>query len=565
MRKRLLAVFIVCAVPILSFSQSISIDGRFNDWAGIATYTDGAADGNGVDLKGFSVTNDEKNLYIRLITNAEFNLSDSNNLYMNIDADNNPATGFSTNGIGSEFAWRFGSKYGFYYYGSNRDTVYAAQLGMAGLTTHKNDTFEIAISRSAKVGALLQSLFTKDTIKINFVNGVTGGDQMPNQGSTRFYVFNNQLVSDFAPIELSKCNSNYLRIMTYNTAFDGLIDVSRTEQFRRIMQVVTPDIIVFNECGNTTYQQAKAKLDAWLPLSSGSWYCYKVDPGNIICSRFPVKYAKNISFRKTTVAYIDLPSVYATDFLFIGTHLMYYNDGDSTRQKEADIIAAYLRDMKAGTTEYKIPANTPFAIAGDFNLVNSYSPLNTILTGEIVHHDLYGSSDAPDWNGQPISSVYAKVSERDMAYTWRSRDAKARWLPGKLDYIVHSNVNLEVKKSFVLQSELMSEKRLQQYGLEASDTYLASDHLPVVVDIELPTITALTTNVQWNGQVNNAWENAANWDCGIVPGKNSNVIIPAVAPHYPEVNANTEIHSLFLQNNSTVNFKQGVQFLINGQ
>lgn len=564
MRKKLLASFIICALPFLLFSQSISIDGRFDDWTSISSYTDVPADGQGVDLKGFSVTNDEKNLYIRLITNTVFNLSDSNNLYLNIDADNNANTGYFNNGIGAEFAWRFGYKYGFYYHDNTKDTVYASQLAMAGLTTHKNNTFEIAISRSTKLGTQLQTLFTTDTIKLNFSNGMAGGDQMPDVGSTKYYVFNNQLTSSFAPVELSRCNGSYLRVMTYNTAFDGLIDAARANQYRRILQAVLPDIIVFNECGNTSYVQAKSVLDTWMPTGTAAgWYCYKADPGNIVCSRYPVKYAKNISFRKATVTYIDLPAKYQTDIVFIGTHLMYYNDGDSTRQKEADIIAAYLRDMKAGITEYPIPANTPFVIAGDFNLVNSYSPLNTMLTGEIVHTDLYGSSAMPDWDNQPISSVYAKVSERDMAYTWRSRDAKARWLPGKLDYILHSNTNILLKKSFVLQTELMSAARLSQYGLEATDTYLASDHLPVVADFQLPTTTAWNTTVQWNGLMNTEWENPSNWDCSMVPDKYSDVIIPSNAPHYPEVNTSAEIHSLELQNAATINVKPGVDLLVN--
>jgi hypothetical protein len=244
---------------------------------------------------------------------------------------------------------------------------------------------------------------------------------------------------------------------------------------------------------------------------------------------------------------------------------MYYNDGDSTRQLEADLLAAYLRDMKLGLNELKVPANTPFIIDGDFNMVNSYSPLNTLLTGNIINTNIYGTSGFPDWNNAPISSVYAKNADRNMAYTWRSQNPKAKYWPGKLDFILHSNINLEVKKSFVLQTEIMSPERLTQYGLVSTDSYLASDHLPIVADIQIPTSNSLLLGVQWNGKVNTAWENPGNWDCSQVPDKYSNVFIPEGLTNYPQVNFDTEIHSITLSNGSTVNVKPGVKFLVNGK
>ncbi|MGG9972137.1 endonuclease/exonuclease/phosphatase family protein [Ferruginibacter sp. SUN002] len=568
MIKRYFLTLMVFSVFISSLNaQSICIDGKFNDWNGVTTNTDAANDGNGVDMRGFSVANDAENLYIRLITNTDINIGDSINLYMNIDADNNTSTGFYSNGIGADVAWRCGYGYGFYYHDGTKDTIYASQLGIAGLTTYKNDTFEIAISRAAQVGNPVKNLFIGNSVKINFVNGLSGGDYMPNFNSTYTYTFSNQLTSDFAPMELAKCNANYIRVMSYNVEFDGLIDAARTNQFKRVFQAINPDIIVLNECGSTSYTLAKAKLDSWLPLGTANgWVCYKVDGGNIICSKYPVSYATNINpSRKATVAYIDLPATYQTNLLVIGTHLMYFSDGDSTRQREADIISAYLRDMKAGTTAYKIPANTPFFIAGDFNMVNNYSPLNTMLTGNIVHTETYGTGSAPDWNGGQLSSENAKVADKNMTYTWRPNDVGGRRWPGKLDYILHSNTNLEIKKSFVLQSEIMSQARLTQYGLLASDSYIASDHLPIVADLQIPTSNSLLFTVQWNGKVNTAWENPANWDCSTVPDKYSNVVIPANVPNYPYVNYNTEIHSLTLNNGSTVNVKPTVKLLVNGQ
>ena len=71
--------------------------------------------------------------------------------------------------------------------------------------------------------------------------------------------------------------------------------------------------------------------------------------------------------------------------------------------------------------------------------------------------------------------------------------------------------------------------------------------------------------VIWNGAVNSAWENSANWNCGIVPGISSDVIIPSGMPVYPVVSLSTEIKSLFLQPAASVTVQPAVLFKLNGQ
>lgn len=71
--------------------------------------------------------------------------------------------------------------------------------------------------------------------------------------------------------------------------------------------------------------------------------------------------------------------------------------------------------------------------------------------------------------------------------------------------------------------------------------------------------------IVWNGGVSNAWGLAANWDCGVVPGINSNVVIPTGRPRYPVVGSNREIRSLLLQPGSSVNVNSGFMLKLNGQ
>ena len=90
-----------------AFSQNtIKIDGFFDDWNNNQyTYLDDTLDSQGVDLLSFSVCDDDNNLYIRIKLSHEIDLTEQfynpAKIYINIDADNNPSTGFFTNGIGS--------------------------------------------------------------------------------------------------------------------------------------------------------------------------------------------------------------------------------------------------------------------------------------------------------------------------------------------------------------------------------------------------------------------------------------------------------------------------------
>ncbi len=68
----------------------------------------------------------------------------------------------------------------------------------------------------------------------------------------------------------------------------------------------------------------------------------------------------------------------------------------------------------------------------------------------------------------------------------------------------------------------------------------------------------------WNGSVSIAWENPANWDCGTLPGINSNVIIPPGLTRYPTVSFIYEIKSLYLHPGSSITILPAVNFKLNG-
>ena len=76
---------------------------------------------------------------------------------------------------------------------------------------------------------------------------------MPDNGSVFTYIFNNCSAPTTTSVNFSKNDLNNLRLMTYNVFSNGLINNNRIESHRRIFESVNADIVTYQECGNTNY------------------------------------------------------------------------------------------------------------------------------------------------------------------------------------------------------------------------------------------------------------------------------------------------------------------------
>lgn len=485
-------IFILSLITIVFFTKPfaqalpIGMDGTFDDWTNsTANYTDTQGDGASYDLLSFSVSNDSTNLFIKFTLDQEIQLNYGNNLYLEIDTDNNPSTGYSINGIGVELAIKFGEKKIYYNIASGgTDYPLPADIDLVILPTVTSNTYEISIGRNVLPDGINQ-LFIGNTIKLFFADFNNGGDYMPNSGTFE-YTFDNSDVETYQPISLEKNNPTDIRLMTYNTLYDGLISSSEiVAAFQRVITAVNPDIITFNECWNTEWYDAKNLLNNWLPISGGaSWECWKVDAGNIICSKYDIvqNYAITTNYYTTriTASKIDLPSSYPKDMIVIAAHLK-ANNGTSEneqRQAEVDSIINFIHKIKTegdGIIE-NIPYGTPFVISGDLNLVGDSQQLKTLLTGQ----DENGQTLPPDWDNSNLNNVISFHTDERMAYT--INDATSPYWPGRIDYAICSDVGMSVRKAYTIHTSSMSSERLTEYGLNSDDTDVASDHLPKVTD-----------------------------------------------------------------------------------
>ncbi|MCH7613838.1 MAG: T9SS type A sorting domain-containing protein, partial [Candidatus Marinimicrobia bacterium] len=79
------------------------------------------------------------------------------------------------------------------------------------------------------------------------------------------------------------------------------------------------------------------------------------------------------------------------------------------------------------------------------------------------------------------TDLFSRHTHKRMSYTWR-RD-NSSFSPGKLDYILYTDSVLDTAKHFVVNTMTMDSVSLSEYGLDAWDSYNASDHLLRVLDI----------------------------------------------------------------------------------
>ena len=81
----------------------------------------------------------------------------------------------------------------------------------------------------------------------------------------------------------------------------------------------------------------------------------------------------------------------------------------------------------------------------------------------------------------------------------------------------------------------------------------------------LSSVSTLKLVSYWNGSSNKDWENTGNWNCGAVPDRNTDVIIEAGKPNYPEVNCNRVCRSINAMPSTTVTVKAGKVLMVSGR
>ncbi len=254
-----------------------------------------------------------------------------------------------------------------------------------------------------------------------------------------------------------------LRVVSLNTLKDGLLDPRRQDAFRRMLSFADADIYLFQEQWKQT--DLESVLNEMLPgENKAPWNVYQ-NSDCAVASRggiYPVR-----SEERYTAAVVEAPScgpvlvvsVHFTCCGYIG------NENDRKRVDQARSLSRLIADFRRGgiSKELAVYRSAPVVLAGDYNLVGSYTPIE-ILTD-------------PQTRGTKHWILKNLIGES--IATWR--DDEQTFSPGMLDCLVFDNTKLRPLNGFILDTTLLRDYELRMYGLRSSDS-MASDHLMLVAD-----------------------------------------------------------------------------------
>jgi endonuclease/exonuclease/phosphatase family metal-dependent hydrolase len=296
--------------------------------------------------------------------------------------------------------------------------------------------------------------------------------------------------------DFSKDDSRHVRVMSWNTARNFMDVASTDDEYQRILNVLKPDVIVFNEIVNTiTAAQLQTRLNSVLPLGSGRTWTVKTGlTDGFIYNALASSTTQSLQITDTTpasevrgvtAALVDLPNAtYSYDLYVMGVHLKAYAGGTNTtrRQTACDALAKWFGDIRTSGGSINLPSYTPALVMGDFNFVDTepQQPEITVRTGDIINNATYGADIKGDWDVTDLTDVTPRDPYTNDADTYPTGTTNPT---SRIDRIYYTDSAMRVANKFVFNTRTMSSAQRTAAGVNSADCETASDHLPVIADL----------------------------------------------------------------------------------
>lgn len=283
-----------------------------------------------------------------------------------------------------------------------------------------------------------------------------------------------------------------IRLMTYNVSGNFIANSRLDDTFERIFSHVSPDIFIFQEFTTTVASQLPGRLGA---LLGGTWHIFGGRKSGIyqtmIASRYPLSLTSQDTLpssdvRGVTAAFVELPpEQFPTGLYIMGFHLQCCDSPafQAQRQRAADAAMAWIRDAKTVGGRITLSVHPPMILAGDFNFIGGLGPETTFATGNIKDETVFGPDVKPDWDNSDLKDLLPRDPNTGTVNTWpgSTPDPDIRY-----DRFYYTDSVLPHARGSVLNTLNFSDKHLAEARLLKTDTGLASDHLPVVMEIRFP-------------------------------------------------------------------------------
>ena len=470
----------------------IVIDGRFDDWRGVQpTLIDPVdAAGETIDLRDIHVTSDGRFVHLLVDFGRTVNIQKLDvAVHLVLDVDGNESTGHNTFGLNGadldiilspttppDRAERPGGVQ-LVSTDTNAPPLNPYDIGFTFGPTYASRQFEFRIERGVELEGI-PSVLASGRMQGKIVCTDPQGSIIEQTAAFGCELAPLRIAEQTATGQVPARIPGALRIMSWNTA-DGAL-IKNPGPFARVLAAIDPDVIFLQEL---TDQNSASQLESFLNqrLSSealNDWtVVFGAGGGNLRCavaSKLPLEPAEPFQLlpypdwpeRSLRVAGAVLECANKR-LLCISVHLRCCG-GIGSRQDfirilEVETIREELRKLvESGTIDGVI-------VAGDFNLVGSRRPLD-LLTSRLDLTDL--------------SLVEAEPYQLDSLSNATWSDRKQSFVPGRLDYLLFSSRTVALRSTFVLDARDLSPDALRRLGLRSDDTAAASDHFPVVADVQ---------------------------------------------------------------------------------
>lgn len=484
MRQHFLFTLVLLIMLSQASAQNIYLDESTADWQNdeIYIYEEPNDQVSGVDIVSLAIADDSEFLYLKLQLDREISLQENNSLVLNIRNQ-------------LQMSFSFGNRVG----EVNNITVFHDNLGLVSSPTVTSNVFEIKLSKEWSVENRTYKL--EGALEISITNLSSNGDELPGNGQYINYMLDESGTSYDPPsYNLEKASDTDFRFCSYNVLRDNIFSGTARNAYRSILGAIDADLYAFQEIYDYDAEETLTRLRNVFgvldPMST--WYSKKRGSDNIIISKYPITYSRDIGGNGVFVV-----SRNGQDILIINIHLPCC-ERDREREEQIDLLLSFLRDSKNGQSNLDLKTDTPIIIAGDTNFVGFSDQVTAIMEGNIFNNFNNGPDFEMDWDNTGLTDAKAFATGNNTLQTWQS--AFSSFFPGRLDYAFFSDAVLEALNSFTLDTETMEEADRITYSLKAEDNAIASDHLPIIVDFKIKNSTSVKEPLS---EVLHLWPNPA--------------------------------------------------------
>ncbi|MEO0481777.1 MAG: alkaline phosphatase D family protein [Planctomycetota bacterium] len=461
--------------PTGPVEPSRRVDGSFNDW----------------DVDG-PIDVDTSHVYVRFTMPEECTLlSVDQTIRVAVDLDGSNGTGQTVEGIdGADLLFEFnpsvqGRDARKYRYlprvftlpaGSERGEIDIEQTGLQFQPTHASRNFELRFAADMRNVATEVRMAQGRSAEVAVTMQRRSGGEKTELCRGEVVVPADELNFDPRAVQSIDKDPESIRVMSWNVLWASPQDDERRAKFSRVFRALQPDIVLIQEWDRTRYSEGELaewfheNVDSEVEWSTMVTGIQDFGQGTAVVSRHPFA-AKGPAHLPVEAGRWDFPMRFASAVIETpqgrvlagSAHLKASGSlgSDEDQRRLAEVRAAnyLIRGMAAASQPDLI------VLGGDLNM-NGTTEVARLLWRDL---DLDRS---PLMRAQP-----SQLGDPALVYTFGNGPSKARF-----DFLGYSDINADVTKTFVFDTELLSDDALALYGVESLDAH-GSDHLPVVLDL----------------------------------------------------------------------------------